>query len=811
MSKLPISRKVFYSELSSKLVNPEAQCTSTSQKVGEWLIDRAATSHFCNNRDWLSTFRHVTKTEVLVGDENCASRVNFIGNIVLNVKDGLGIKMERTSVYTPEQNGVAERFNRTAVEGIRSMLQDSGLKTQFWAEALLASVHVKNRCVHKLTGNKTPIEIWTGYRPSVRHFRIFGSLAHVYIPSLRLNKLQPKADVGIMIGYGIKTRGYRVWVPTQKRVIETTRVSINEHKNGVKHLYGKPRLRSLNNVKKYCDKENTKFEPDMFSFKPLNLDQHYNSRDENSNDSFNESLSDDEANIFQEEIYNLELPKSFENTRKSPERKLWEEAMKSELKIMHDRNVWTLVDPPDKSRILDCRRVYTVETNHTDRSKTFKARLVSRGFNQIAGVDYSDVFSPVVNFSVIRFMFILFGTSLCFNSGYTGKAISIWVDLLNPSHWPVDALSIVQPHEDNVTGLQRLTFYSRLLYKLAEMLLSKPAPQLLSKQCHSRIFSLLESTRSKSGTPVCLRSCKNKEVEQVLIALRFYAVAIADLFKVSQPTVSRVVHRVSEAMASLLPDYIYLPVNKEECIEVSKKFFDIAGFSSVIGALDCTFVNIVSPGGEDAERFRCRKNYFALNVQTIVDSDLVIRNVVARWPGRDSGYGLEKYLLTPFGNPRSPAEVRYNKSHVLTRNTVERKYGILKRRFPCLSIGLNCHIERVPAIIVACCVLHNLAIRLGAEPAGLPTGKRLLPLVIWADRLAIEVGCTRIAAPLLRFNGMLLPAVCKKVSQLPDDFTFFIRFKNLLSPLKDDLYVSSLCDISLKISHRSRFLFYSYP
>ncbi|GFR14029.1 nuclease HARBI1, partial [Trichonephila clavata] len=243
-------------------------------------------------------------------------------------------------------------------------------------------------------------------------------------------------------------------------------------------------------------------------------------------------------------------------------------------------------------------------------------------------------------------------------------------------------------------------------------------------------------------------SCNNalSPLEQVLIALRFYAVAcmqlaIADLFDVSQPTVCRVVHRVSEAIASLLPDFIHLPVNREECKTVSRKFFNIAGFPKVIGALDGTFVRIISPGGEDAERFRCRKSYFALNVQTIIDADLVIRNVVARWPGSahdstvfnnsaaclslktnelyrdfhllgDTGYACEKYLLTPFGNPRTLAEVRYNKSHVLTRNTIERKYGILKRRFPCLSIGLNCNIERVPAIIVACCVLHNLCIRL---------------------------------------------------------------------------------------------------
>ncbi|GFS79711.1 putative nuclease HARBI1 [Trichonephila clavipes] len=134
--------------------------------------------------------------------------------------------------------------------------------------------------------------------------------------------------------------------------------------------------------------------------------------------------------------------------------------------------------------------------------------------------------------------------------------------------------------------------------------------------------------------------CNNalNPVEQVLIALRFYAVscmqlAIADLFDVSQPTVCRVVHRVSEAIASLLSDFIHLPVNREECKTVSRKFFSIAGFPKVIGALNGTFVRIVSPCGEDAERFGCRKNYFALNVQTIVDSDLVIRNVVARWPG----------------------------------------------------------------------------------------------------------------------------------------------------------------------------------
>ncbi|GFV52263.1 nuclease HARBI1 [Trichonephila clavipes] len=105
--------------------------------------------------------------------------------------------------------------------------------------------------------------------------------------------------------------------------------------------------------------------------------------------------------------------------------------------------------------------------------------------------------------------------------------------------------------------------------------------------------------------------------------------AIADLFDVSQPTVCRVVHRVSEAIASLLPDFI--PTYQSTEKSAKRKFFSIAGFLKVIGALDGTFVRIVSPGGEDAERFRSsQRTTLHLNVQTIVDSDLVIRNACCK-------------------------------------------------------------------------------------------------------------------------------------------------------------------------------------
>ncbi|GBM82191.1 Retrovirus-related Pol polyprotein from transposon TNT 1-94 [Araneus ventricosus] len=143
----------------------------------------------------------------------------------------LSFKTERTSIYTPEQNGIAEKFNRTAMDGVRAMLYDSGLQPKFWAEALLTIVHAKNRCEHKLTSPRTTIEIWSGFKPSERHFRIFGSLAYVHIPKFKINKLQPRAKLGILVGYSLQTKGYRIFLPNENKVIETINVYIDESKN----------------------------------------------------------------------------------------------------------------------------------------------------------------------------------------------------------------------------------------------------------------------------------------------------------------------------------------------------------------------------------------------------------------------------------------------------------------------------------------------------------------------------------------------------------------------------------------------------
>lgn len=141
--------------------------------------------------------------------------------------------------------------------------------------------------------------------------------------------------------------------------------------------------------------------------------------------------------------------------------------------------------------------------------------------------------------------------------------------------------------------------------------------------------------------------------------------------------------------------------------------------------------------------------YFSLNVQVVCGHQLQILDIVCRWPGAthdayifnssrlrarleagemgnavilgDCGYPNRPYLLTPLQNPHTPAEQLYNEAHIRTRNSIERTFGIWKRRFPILSLGMRVKLETVQEIIVATAVLHNMAI--SRNPVDLPEGE----------------------------------------------------------------------------------------
>ena len=112
---------------------------------------------------------------------------NEFGNFCKDVE----IMRELTTPYNPQQNGVAERKNRTVMEAMKTMIHDQDLPMHLWVEATRTAVYVQNRISHCVLGFKTLEEMFTGKKPKVSHLKIFGCPVFVHIPKEKRTKLDP--------------------------------------------------------------------------------------------------------------------------------------------------------------------------------------------------------------------------------------------------------------------------------------------------------------------------------------------------------------------------------------------------------------------------------------------------------------------------------------------------------------------------------------------------------------------------------------------------------------------------------------------
>ena len=117
--------------------------------------------------------------------------------------------MQLTVPYTPQQNGVAERKNRSIVGAARAMLHDQSLPFFLWAEACSTAVYVQNRSSHRALGCKTPEEMFTGKKSEIGDFHIFGCLTY----SEKRTKLEATGEKGIFVGYDETSKAFRIYLP----------------------------------------------------------------------------------------------------------------------------------------------------------------------------------------------------------------------------------------------------------------------------------------------------------------------------------------------------------------------------------------------------------------------------------------------------------------------------------------------------------------------------------------------------------------------------------------------------------------------
>ncbi|CAA0815238.1 Copper amine oxidase family protein [Striga hermonthica] len=122
------------------------------------------------------------------------------------------VNHQLTVGYASEQNDVSERKNRTVQEMARTMLAAKNKPKEFWAEVVYTAVYLLNKCPTKLVQNKTPIEAWSGRKPSAQHLRVFGSICYVHIPKEKRHKLEEKSEKDIFLGYSSQSKGYRIYI-----------------------------------------------------------------------------------------------------------------------------------------------------------------------------------------------------------------------------------------------------------------------------------------------------------------------------------------------------------------------------------------------------------------------------------------------------------------------------------------------------------------------------------------------------------------------------------------------------------------------
>ncbi|GKA67723.1 ribonuclease H-like domain-containing protein [Tanacetum coccineum] len=176
----------------------------------------------------------ITEIENLVDKKvkiiRCDNETEFKNRVMSEFCKQKGIKREFSVAITPQQNGVAERRNRTLIEAARTMLADSKLPTTFWAEAVNTACYVQNRVLVVKPHNKTPYELFRGRTPALSFMRPFGCHVTILNTLDYLGKFDGKSDEGFFIGYLMNSKAFRVYNIRTRKVEENLHIRFLEDK-----------------------------------------------------------------------------------------------------------------------------------------------------------------------------------------------------------------------------------------------------------------------------------------------------------------------------------------------------------------------------------------------------------------------------------------------------------------------------------------------------------------------------------------------------------------------------------------------------
>ncbi|UYV73787.1 hypothetical protein LAZ67_11000915 [Cordylochernes scorpioides] len=324
----------------------------------------------------------------------------------------VGIVHEHTMTYTPQQNGVAERMTRTLLDLVRSTISGSGLPKASWAELTYNTAYVRNRVLNNHNGESTPYELWTGNKPSLKHKRAIGCQVFVHIPrQVRKSKLERRAVKGNLVGYALRGRGYRVWIPEMKKVVES-RDCVFKESDVSRNDSNREVLPSVEHYSYGTQREIEEYPVsllDQEDVTPTEEDSHNEDTVKPSPTRSYPMILRNQRNAQNSiELLSTEVnkgdPTSYKEAIQGPEAEHWLEAIEEELESLRKHRVWELTELPKHSAPIACKWVLHKKTNAEGQVVRYKARLVAKGFTQQKGIDYDEIYSPVSSFETTRLL-----------------------------------------------------------------------------------------------------------------------------------------------------------------------------------------------------------------------------------------------------------------------------------------------------------------------------------------------------------------------------------------------------------------------
>jgi len=366
-----------------------------------------------------------------------------------------GIDIDKTSPYSPSQNGVAERFNRTLLELARAMLIARNLPTFLWAEATAHAAYLRNHAPTKALDGKTPEEAWTGRKPNVSHLQEFG--CDVWIRDEGdVGKLLPRANKMIFTGFEDGPKAVRYYDPAKRSIKvsrnyvfpEKVKIDINAERTmpieGEKETEHNQQNVPMSLEEREITHQNTRENPPKIATpnaivpipmpdrpvrtkrKPTDYRKLGNPDVRSSSSRYEAELEAERrrAELEVEKMVEVEdeddeptaaiafmadaisktynIPRNIREARNSPEWKEWVIAMEEEHNQLLDTGTWELVEPVADRQAIGSRWVFAKKYDEHGNVVKHKARLVAQGFSQVPGIDYTENFAPVVRLDAVR-------------------------------------------------------------------------------------------------------------------------------------------------------------------------------------------------------------------------------------------------------------------------------------------------------------------------------------------------------------------------------------------------------------------------